>query len=568
MYIHKVSIYINLLFILFTLTFNTYAQDIRIPYRIGNKFGLSDENGQLTVEAKYDKINFIDSQFQYFQYTNIIKDSVRNVYGGWSENNKKNTGVYYKDKIIIENTPFGHFRLFKTYFITGSMYNHQRPEDFMLYNLKGEPLLSEIASHIYINDRRDIGSLNIIDSNLVFVSIFHKGKRRKRKFSLGVYNFKTQKIENWLVKRVTDFKLKQDLIDKKSIFIQYIDNKGYQSKYLYYDKSIGNFKLSERIGTSTVKTNTNLNNTTQSKFNQYSQYYNDLKEIETIENSRPVKNRNKTIDRKKFTWKNNELFFGEIKVTEMKGAEYLKLGRTQSLPVIYKLNGKYGFVKDVTSRTEAKYDSLFYMNGTNALDKKSNFIFLVGKLNKLTNSWKYGVINSNEKNLIPVIYDQIIPHIPTLTWDFYLKHFDKPLHYYIAPIKGRTYSKRRPKFYTVRDFGLVGLKKGKIGIMNLDNEIIFPFELDGIYHNDMSYTNPIRSYGKYYILSKNGKYGIFRELMTSKKQLKRKIVFPYIPASYYPNYGGKKGFNLVNLVNKDGTFCYAKEDGYLYYRKK
>lgn len=568
MYIRKVCISIKLVFILIALTFNTYAQDIRIPYRIGDKFGLSDEKGQLTVEAKYDKISFIDSQFKYFQYTNIIKDSIRNVYGGWSENNRKNTGVYYKDKIIIENTPFGHFRLFETYFITGSMYNDQRPEDFMLYNLKGEPLLSEIASHIYINNKRDIGSLNTIDSNLVFVSIFHMGKRRERKFSLGVYNFKTQKIENWLVKRATNFELKQDLIDKKAIFIQYIDDKGYQSKYLYYDKSIGIFKLSERIGASTAKSNANLNNTIQPKFSQDSQYYYDLEEVEAIENSRPVRYIGKTIDRKKFTWKKNELFFGEVKVTEIKGAEYLKLGRIQSLPVIYKLNGKYGFVKDEKSRTEAKYDSLFYMSGTNALDKKSNFVFLVGQLNKLTNSWKYGVINSNEKNIIPIIYDQIIPHIPTLTWDFYLKYFEEPLNYYTAPIKGRTYSKKRPKFYTVKDFGLVGLKKGKIGIVNLNNEIIFPFEFDGIYHNDMSYTNPIRSYGKYYILAKNGRYGIFKELMASKKELKRKIVFPYIPASYYPNYGGRKGFNLVNLVNKDGTFCFAREDGYLYYRKK
>ena len=125
-----------------------------------------------------------------------------------------------------------------------------------------------------------------------------------------------------------------------------------------------------------------------------------------------------------------------------------------------------------------------------------------------------------------------------------------------------------PKFYVVRDFGLISQRDGKIGVVDMDGNIVLANEFKGIYKNDLSFTNPVRSYGDYYILAKEDSYSILKELNFDKKELKQLVSFPQVPSSYYTDYGGKAGFNLVRLVMKDGTFCYAREDGFLYYKKK
>ena len=126
--------------LLFTFT-AIHAQDIRVPFRVGDKFGLSDEKGNLIVAAEYDEINFMEPSFQYFQYTKIIRDSIQSVYGRWLTNEVHIAGVLHKDKILIEdNKTYRSFRIYSDHFIAGSN-NMYQPENSMLYNLKGQKLL-------------------------------------------------------------------------------------------------------------------------------------------------------------------------------------------------------------------------------------------------------------------------------------------------------------------------------------------------------------------------------------------------------------------------------------------
>ena len=117
------------------------------------------------------------------------------------------------------NTSFKQFRLYIDFFFTGSLYNSQRPEDFMLYNLEGTALLDEITSHIYIKDTRDIGALGSVGPSLVFVSIYHQDKRIERKLSLEVYDLRTQKIDTWLINRVSKFKNNE--LEKQAVLVDF-----------------------------------------------------------------------------------------------------------------------------------------------------------------------------------------------------------------------------------------------------------------------------------------------------------------------------------------------------------
>lgn len=82
------------------------------------------------------------------------------------------------------------------------------------------------------------------------------------------------------------------------------------------------------------------------------------------------------------------------------------------------------------------------------------------------------------------------------------------------------------------------------------------------------YLTPIDRKLKFYIFKKDGKYGFNYKLMDDPEKINSRIVYPFYPTTVLPNFYGNKGFSLVCLTQKAGVFCFASEDGVIYYREK
>jgi hypothetical protein len=227
------------LFLILSLLFirPLFAQPILIPYRIGNKFGLSDEKGKLIVKPAYDEIEYLRSG--YFEYTNYNKtqDSVRYANGQIKveERAHPTSGLFHQNKLLIANQPWRHYFIFKS-FIIGSV-NEYRPENCMLYNLKGEPLLPEAVKQIDVNYKRDLGDLGNLanlSEKLTLLSIFQRDENRRSQFSIAVYDDQKQKIISWLVKKVTDFKVDKYQRGRTYILCTYNDADGHHEQYLRF----------------------------------------------------------------------------------------------------------------------------------------------------------------------------------------------------------------------------------------------------------------------------------------------------------------------------------------------
>ncbi|MCH2216269.1 MAG: hypothetical protein MK086_13965 [Flavobacteriales bacterium] len=83
-------------------------------------------------------------------------------------------------------------------------------------------------------------------------------------------------------------------------------------------------------------------------------------------------------------------------------------------------------MRDEHFQSEAKYDSLVYPRGNYASEDDTNHVFVFGKYDESAEAWKFGLINSRDKILLPVQCDQLHSFTPELNWDYHLKCFDQP----------------------------------------------------------------------------------------------------------------------------------------------
>jgi hypothetical protein len=130
----------------FLLTFSFYSSQIFIPYRQGNKFGISNETGKMFVPAQFDRI-FVgyDNDFTAINSTNqTLKIS-----------------YILNGKIILKDTDFSYFRNEGDFVIGVTIkdketYRSSRGNpnylSMILYNLKGEQILDKAYNNIIVID--------------------------------------------------------------------------------------------------------------------------------------------------------------------------------------------------------------------------------------------------------------------------------------------------------------------------------------------------------------------------------------------------------------------------------
>lgn len=221
----------NKLILILLLAFSTQsllAQNIYVPFRVGDKFGLSDTNGKLIVQPAYD---FIWPEYRHSDYFAFSKVSEMK-----NSNPKKyfySFGLIKNKKEIYSSPGHGVFNIKNDYIIAEiESFEEARsiegpivPNQQALLSLSGKDTYPQHFQKIRLLDRRSEGKNN---SYLLFLAI-----GLDESANLIAYSSNEEKITQWLVKDI-----KELVIDKENDSYKI----GGEKKRLYFDE--GKFFLS------------------------------------------------------------------------------------------------------------------------------------------------------------------------------------------------------------------------------------------------------------------------------------------------------------------------------------
>src|SRR5690554_2878710 len=139
----------KILFVLmFLTTVTTYSQEFYIPYKVGNKFGISDEKGNIKLKPQFDILEYVHNQTDLLIGYNFVGNDVL-------------SSVIHKNKIIIKDKKhksyYFDYGLLKAIEYPNPNYNppftrgdEEIEELNMLYTLNGKPVFPEPSSYINV----------------------------------------------------------------------------------------------------------------------------------------------------------------------------------------------------------------------------------------------------------------------------------------------------------------------------------------------------------------------------------------------------------------------------------
>ena len=174
---------IVLFFLVFAFQTTLFGQTVSVPYRVGNKFGISDQNGKILIPAQFDVVEVESYKETYFQGFTFQENAVL-------------SSFIYKNKIVLSNQKYNNYYLSEdlilaTKYKTGRLSSyHSEGEDYQteyehLYTKEGKIIISEDALSVYVNNVDEEKKLN-----QVLISTTDKNK----KYSLFLYDKKLKKI--------------------------------------------------------------------------------------------------------------------------------------------------------------------------------------------------------------------------------------------------------------------------------------------------------------------------------------------------------------------------------------
>lgn len=512
--------------LIFWLILSTFlnAQEVLIPYKKGNQFGLINQNGKTIVAPQYDGLNWLTGKY----FISTVKNQNLNLHG-----------LLYKDKEIIKPQPSLMYRVIPEMMILGVLKDIQKPEDsnalrYELYSANGQKIKAAEFSRLELIGTTGKSQINP-DQPAQAVLYAEDFQHRPGVF---VFDGDNQRIKEWLFKDVTDFKV----LNKSKIgdiyYMSYTDSlKKSQRKILKITSE--NYSFEDLIGEvpeqQIVGTNKNA-------------------EIKGKESITP-KHKKKSL----YKDENGKLIFQNDEETREieppKEVEpifkYNKL-KNQTGNLIYKKENKFGWIQD-GMLTPAEFDSLAYFG---------NDQYLV--CNKQHSKFSCGTFDLNLKTVLPIEYDSILGamnrfvFIPKQgTSDFELKM-----------TSGVRKSKPDEVSYILPVFGVIAAyKDGKVTILKTDGTKVFDTEFDEIGSNGLSLPGEVKT--EFTVLKKDGLYGLLFSIYDSEsgKNLQQIIepIFKYYPAFYIKDYYEQPGYILFGLYDENGHFeTYASDFGVMY----
>lgn len=164
------------------------AQNIFVPYRVGNLFGIADEHGKLKLNPVFDNVRLCDADNYFTGYKNTAN--------GYS------SSLVFRDKVILKDQAyFGYYpyndivvAVQKTDLETGSYYSFGN-ELSHVYNNKGQRILP--GEYSYVEVYVDFDTKN--ESPLALIGVFDVAG----KYSLVVYDKPKAKIVKELLTNIS-----------------------------------------------------------------------------------------------------------------------------------------------------------------------------------------------------------------------------------------------------------------------------------------------------------------------------------------------------------------------------
>ncbi|MEO5967862.1 MAG: WG repeat-containing protein, partial [Ferruginibacter sp.] len=395
-----------------------FSQEILVPFRVGDLFGLSDVKGNLKVKPAYDYIEPIGEG--YYKYSNFTKfpDTIHWVSGRIEirEKTKTVTGVLFGTKIIIKNSPHRHFTVVKNALLIGSEESYiSKNSNF--YNLKGKKLLSENVEKFKFlaNDRMRLENTPVI---AVFAEHFDKT------FSVLLYDTKRQEFVTPLISHGQNVKLERRESTEDYIVLSYNDEKYNSYKVsIYFDDKKNTFvkepfSYNRDIGEIREGIRGDNNVVVESPGYQGDRgpagdpdgpvKYNSTK-------TKPVKPA--VIPKKVYPFirVNDSLYtYNGNEIKPSAGEKILfaeRYNKSQMQPLIFTEGGKFGLIISDSLRSQVLYDSLRYIkNQYSIFSAGYSMLYLAGKKND-NNKLVYGIIDDKGNEIIPIVYDYVSPNL-------------------------------------------------------------------------------------------------------------------------------------------------------------
>jgi hypothetical protein len=536
------------------ISLSSFSQNILIPYRNGDKFGLSDEKGKMVLQPSFDELEWIKDNYIQFTKAGNFVDTFRYEKRMVIERREKEYGLLINDRVLIPGQMYPSFFVFDHLIAAAESGIGENPIDCIIYNKKGKIIYDDVIRRLYVNSSYT-GSLSRFTDKYSLLTMMHKEESSESKFwSIAVWDNTTEHITQWLFKKVMDLKVLEEPGDANWILYSFKDNGISNEKYVRIVK--GKFEVID------AKT---LSDTERKKIEiTEAVYLKNKKEDaddQVYSTEEMMKESMDDLMNQSYTARNGILTFIESgKKTEVPVSADSKLfyKEYEFSPVIrhvfYRKDNKFGFIKGGVVQ-KAEFDSLLFFG-----DK-----FIAGK--KIAGKLQFGVIDINYKEYLPFIYDSIIGGLQRLdkkpnfrntptTYSLELRNIESS--YFMTKNEG--YEKR----YVTN---IVVCKGGKKGIVNEYNQLLVPIEYDMIAKNTLL-LNIGKEVSDFVIMKKDGKYGVatFMSPLSEEIQISITPHFSYMPFFYWKDYFGKKGFDLYGLCGEDFELKgYAGEDGKAYF---
>jgi hypothetical protein len=547
-----------------------FTQDILIPYKKGNQYGLCNQFGKIKLQPKYDNVKWLTAE--YFETENRITLNDTLEVSPYNFHLRKNEsvkmrGLIYKGNEIVSNQPYSGYNVYPTKCIIAkceTRFNKLTKEQFRAFNGRDKfvSLFNIYGKNVYTENFKKLELVDtihlVLKNKEVKKLLLFNCENFRNRFSLFAFDIDKQNITDWVLKDVVKLRKTRGINDRNTISVDYVDSNGYMFTSLI-DYTTEKFKLITKV-TETVSERKYGNNG-ETNDRPAIEDYGRMSIVEAPPDGKDyVENPTKYVKppfRPFYKRVDDSLFYvidtdKKTYLNTEKETFYFSISgaKTQfEQPVIYQKNNRYGLI--IKGKFEPNiYDSLFYFG--------ANFLVYVKDDNN--NKLKCGVIAANGDIKVPWIYDSIQGQMKEYTYGF-----DKII---LSLKKDYSYNYSKPsknRLITTSAQQMIVYKDGKFGMLSNDNRIIIPIKYDVVAANGLNSLQPN------FIILKNGdKYGV-TQLEWNKETKVYDMTntiepkFSAIPAYYYNNYYGIKGFKLFALYNEtDKLISYANEDGYMY----
>lgn len=510
------------LIFLFAFVFNLLnAQELLIPFKKSNHFGLVNQDGKTVVEPTYNSLNWLTGKY----FASVIeKDGV------------EMRGLFYRDKEIIKPQPAYFYRVMPEMMIMGALKEskeHNTKSAFVLYDSNGNKI--ESAEFRKLEMIATAGQSSLNPGKQRYALLYSENFDRTT--GIFIYDADEKKIKEWFFESVTAFKT----LDKSKIgdiyYISYTDaqNKTQRKiititkEYFEFDDLVGEIPEKQVVGTSEQP----------------------IVKSETVKSNKAKKTLYKE--------ENGELIMkiGEEsqKINLPKGVvpifKHNKI-KNQAGNLIFIENEKYGWIND-GKLTPAVYDSLVYFGNDYYLGCQKNG----GKMS-------CGTFDLNFNPVIPMEYDSVLGIMKRFE---FLPQRGTANHSLEINEKSKSGGSDELSYSVPAFANVVAYKNGKASLLKLNGSKILMNDYDEIGQNGLNIPAEVST--DFIILKKDGLYGLIFSVPDVESganiQQITEPVFELFPAFLIKDYYEQKGQLLIGLFNENGHFeAYATDFGVVY----